>query len=126
MLRASASYGCSPWPPGQLPLGRTLPRSSTSSDMSPRSWCGTAQAVTTPSDPKGGLDLTSRGTALAGGESQLPAIAPKDPENSYLLTRIRSGEMPPEGKGQAGRGRRVGTARSLDPGRRRLAAKTAS
>ena len=52
------------------------------------------------SDAKGGLDLTQRATALAGGESQMPAITPNEPDNSYLLERIRSGEMPPAGKGQ--------------------------
>jgi mono/diheme cytochrome c family protein len=52
------------------------------------------------SDPKGGLDLSRRATALSGGESQLPAITPNNPENSYLLNRIRAGEMPPAGKGQ--------------------------
>jgi hypothetical protein len=52
------------------------------------------------SDPAGGLNLTQQAACLAGGESQLPAIVPRDPSQSYLLERIRAGEMPPEGKGQ--------------------------
>jgi hypothetical protein len=52
------------------------------------------------SEAAGGLDLTHNATAQAGGDSQLPAIVANDPDASYLLERIRAGEMPPEGKGQ--------------------------
>ncbi len=52
------------------------------------------------SDPAGGLDLTDRGRAQAGGESGTAAIAPGKPEESHLLERLQAGEMPPEGKGQ--------------------------
>ena len=48
----------------------------------------------------GGLDLLNYDAALAGGKSGEPAIKPGDLDNSYVVTRIESGEMPPEGKGQ--------------------------
>ncbi len=51
------------------------------------------------SDPAGGFDLLRAETALAGGESGSKAIVPGDASQSHLLERIRSGEMPPEGKG---------------------------
>ena len=47
-------------------------------------------------EPKGGLDLTRRERALAGGESGA-ALKPGD-ESSLLLRRIDAGEMPPEGR----------------------------
>ena len=43
---------------------------------------------------KGGLDLRSRAGMLKGGVSG-QAMVPGDPENSLLLQRIASGEMPP-------------------------------
>jgi hypothetical protein len=46
-------------------------------------------------EPKGGLDLSQRARALAGGESG-PAIAPGQPEESPLWERVESGEMPPK------------------------------
>jgi hypothetical protein len=46
---------------------------------------------------EGGLDLRLVRFQLAGGDSG-PAIVPGDPENSYLLARIRDGEMPPKGE----------------------------
>ncbi|HVU88880.1 MAG TPA: DUF1553 domain-containing protein [Pirellulales bacterium] len=49
-------------------------------------------------DPAGGLNLTSRDHALAGGESGTAIVAGK-PEESPLLARVRDGEMPPEDKG---------------------------
>ncbi len=52
------------------------------------------------SDPAGGLNLTERDTALAGGDSGQPAIVPGRPQESHLFERIRDGEMPPEGKGE--------------------------
>ena len=52
------------------------------------------------SEAAGGLDLTRRAAALAGGESQQPAIVPNDPQSSHLVERIKAGEMPPPGKGQ--------------------------
>ncbi len=51
------------------------------------------------SDRKGGLDLTRRDKALAGGDSG-KAIQLDDRENSLLLKRIDAGEMPPKGRGQ--------------------------
>ncbi|MCA9133983.1 MAG: DUF1553 domain-containing protein, partial [Planctomycetales bacterium] len=44
---------------------------------------------------KGGLKLNSRDAALLGGESEVPAVVPGDPESSELLAQIRSGAMPP-------------------------------
>jgi mono/diheme cytochrome c family protein len=43
---------------------------------------------------KGGLDLRLRRLMVKGGESG-PAISPGHPEDSYLLDRVKSGEMPP-------------------------------
>lgn len=48
-------------------------------------------------EKKGGLDLRLVRFQLTGGDSG-PAIAPSDPETSYLLQRIRAGEMPPSGE----------------------------
>ena len=53
-----------------------------------------------PSDKAGGLSLLSRDTALAAGESGEPAITPGKPDESYVVTRIEAGEMPPKGKGK--------------------------
>ena len=47
---------------------------------------------------EGGLDLRLRRSMVEGGESGT-AIAPGDAEASYLLERVRAGEMPP-GDGQ--------------------------
>jgi cytochrome c553 len=47
------------------------------------------------SDRKGGLDLRSSTTALAGGESGV-AIEPGKPDDSLLIEYIASGEMPPK------------------------------
>ena len=49
-------------------------------------------------EPAGGLDLTSFDRARVGGESGTPAIAPSRVDESYLLSRIHDGEMPPPGK----------------------------
>ena len=46
-------------------------------------------------DPMGGLDLTRRRTALAGGDSG-PVIVRGKPDESLLLQRLREGSMPPE------------------------------
>jgi mono/diheme cytochrome c family protein len=43
---------------------------------------------------KGGLDLRLRRFAVKGGESG-PAISPGHPADSYLLDRVKAGEMPP-------------------------------
>ncbi|HSQ55106.1 MAG TPA: DUF1549 domain-containing protein, partial [Gemmata sp.] len=45
----------------------------------------------------GGLDLRLKRFAVGGGKSG-PAIVPKEPGNSYLIQRMKSGEMPPVGK----------------------------
>ena len=51
---------------------------------------------------KGGLDLSDRQTALLGGESEIPAIIPKDPMGSEIMARIVSKDedliMPPSGE----------------------------
>ncbi len=46
----------------------------------------------------GNLDLRLRRFLMAGGDSG-PAIVPGKPEESYLLERIREGDMPPPGSG---------------------------
>ncbi len=51
------------------------------------------------SDPAGKLSLSDRASALTPGESAQAAIAPGHPDQSYLLDRLRDGEMPPAGKG---------------------------
>ncbi len=52
------------------------------------------------SELAGGLSLLSHDAALRGGKSGEPAIKPGDLDNSYLVTRLVSGEMPPPGKGK--------------------------
>ncbi len=47
------------------------------------------------SEPEGGLDLRTRASALAGGESGV-AIVPGKPDESWLLARVADGEMPPD------------------------------
>jgi mono/diheme cytochrome c family protein len=44
---------------------------------------------------EGGLDLRSRASMLKGGNSG-PAIVPGHPDQSLLLKRVQSGEMPPK------------------------------
>jgi len=46
-------------------------------------------------DPKGGLDLSRRSTALDGGESGAAIVAGK-PGESLLWEKIDAGEMPPK------------------------------
>ena len=53
-----------------------------------------------PSECSGGLNLLSASTAFSGGKSGEPAIKPGDLDNSYAVTRIEAGEMPPPGKGK--------------------------
>ncbi|MEZ6089335.1 MAG: DUF1553 domain-containing protein [Pirellulaceae bacterium] len=48
---------------------------------------------------KGGLKLDSREAALKAGDSGSPAIVPSDLDGSELITRIRSGDMPPTDDG---------------------------
>ncbi|MEQ8790752.1 MAG: DUF1553 domain-containing protein [Pirellulaceae bacterium] len=48
-------------------------------------------------DLQGGLDLRLRRFMITGGDSG-PAIVPHEPESSYLIERLRSGEMPPGDK----------------------------
>ncbi|MEX1095962.1 MAG: c-type cytochrome domain-containing protein, partial [Planctomycetales bacterium] len=47
------------------------------------------------SQREGGLDLTRRATALAGGDSGA-ALVPGKLDESYLWQRVSAGEMPPE------------------------------
>jgi len=49
-----------------------------------------------PEQKKGGLDLSRRATALAGGESGT-AIVPGVPDDSLVVDKIAEGEMPPKG-----------------------------
>lgn len=51
-------------------------------------------------DPKAGLDLTTRATALRGGDGG-EVILPGKPDESLLLSRIVDGSMPPERDGRA-------------------------
>ena len=53
-----------------------------------------------PTERAGGLNLLSADTSFSGGKSGEPAIKPGDLDNSYAVTRIESGEMPPPGKGK--------------------------
>lgn len=48
---------------------------------------------------KGGLKLDSREAILKAGDSQIPAVVPGDREASELITRVRSGDMPPTEEG---------------------------
>ncbi len=48
-----------------------------------------------PEKKKGGLDLSRRTTALAGGKSG-DAIVPGEPDDSLLVEKIAAGEMPPK------------------------------
>lgn len=47
------------------------------------------------SDRKGGLDLTTRATTLAGGDSE-EELSPSNPDDNLLWQRIRDDEMPPK------------------------------
>ncbi len=47
-----------------------------------------------PDPRKGGLDLTRRASALLGGKDG-PAVVPGKPDDSLLIERLESGEMPP-------------------------------
>ena len=67
-------------------LKRTFGRSS-----------GLTVSIATADEKKGGLDLRLVRFQIAGGDSS-PAIVPNDPQASYLLDRIRAGEMPPSGE----------------------------
>ena len=51
-------------------------------------------------DEKGGLDLSSRRTTLAGGDSG-PVIAAGKAADSLLIERVTAGEMPPKSRGQS-------------------------
>lgn len=48
---------------------------------------------------KGGLKLDSHAAVLKAGDSEIPAVVPGDLDASELITRIRSGEMPPTEEG---------------------------
>jgi mono/diheme cytochrome c family protein len=51
------------------------------------------------SDHKGGLDLTRREKALAGGDGG-PVLQAGEPDKSPLFARLEANEMPPEGRGK--------------------------
>ena len=65
-----------------------------------------------PSERTSGLNLLKRADALVGGESGEPAIKPGDVDDSYIITRIEAGEMPPLGKGKAPSPAEVATLKS--------------
>jgi mono/diheme cytochrome c family protein len=48
-----------------------------------------------PDQKKGGLDLSQRSAAIAGGKNG-PALAPMEPDESLLLEKLEAGEMPPK------------------------------
>lgn len=52
-------------------------------------------------DPAGGLDLTRRDSALAGGESGLAALTPGDPDRGQLVDRVAAKSMPPPKSGRS-------------------------
>ena len=43
--------------------------------------------------PSAGLDLTTRESAIAGGQTG-PALVPGDPETSLIYSKVASGQMP--------------------------------
>ncbi len=49
-----------------------------------------------PEKKRGGLDLSRRASAMAGGESG-PVIVPGRPAESLLVEKVSEGEMPPKG-----------------------------
>jgi hypothetical protein len=53
-----------------------------------------------PGEKAGGLNLLTLETARAGGKSGEPAVVPGDVDNSYAITRIEAGEMPPPKRGK--------------------------
>jgi hypothetical protein len=59
-----------------------------------------------PSERKGGLDLTRRERALAGGDSG-KVLVPGNPDQSALVRRVESGRMPPRGRTKLGNDERA-------------------
>lgn len=55
-----------------------------------------------PSTKKGGLDLTRREAALAGGKSG-KVVHPGNADASELVRRVEAGEMPPQGRPKLGK-----------------------
>ncbi|HKD35556.1 MAG TPA: PSD1 and planctomycete cytochrome C domain-containing protein [Pirellulales bacterium] len=53
-----------------------------------------------PSERAGGLSLMAREAAFGAGKSGEPAIKAGDIDDSYIVTRVEAGEMPPKGKGK--------------------------
>jgi mono/diheme cytochrome c family protein len=49
---------------------------------------------------RGGLDLSSRAAALAGGATNPQAIVPAKPDESLIVERARDGSMPPPKDGR--------------------------
>ena len=54
-----------------------------------------------PEEPSGGLDLTSRASALRGGESGA-ALRPKEAAKSLIYRKVAAGKMPPKHPLEAG------------------------
>jgi mono/diheme cytochrome c family protein len=49
---------------------------------------------------RGGLDLSTRATAVAGGATNPEALVPGKPEQSAIVERARAGSMPPPKDGR--------------------------
>ncbi|MGO9469208.1 MAG: PSD1 and planctomycete cytochrome C domain-containing protein [Isosphaeraceae bacterium] len=95
---------------GLLPLGATA-QTPSAADARAAAATGSAQAAVArqvegilarqcischgPAKKKGGLDLSRRTTALAGGKSG-EAIVPGEPDESLLVEKVAEGEMPPK------------------------------
>jgi mono/diheme cytochrome c family protein len=96
---------------GLLPLSATAQTPSGTAAARAASGAGSGQAAVArqveailvrqcischgPEKKKGGLDLSRRTTALAGGESG-EAIVPGEPDGSLLVEKVAEGEMPPK------------------------------
>jgi hypothetical protein len=59
-----------------------------------------------PSERKGGLDLTRRERALAGGDSG-KVLLPGNADQSALVRRVESGKMPPKGRAKLSKDERA-------------------
>lgn len=80
--------------PHHLTAQEPQPSTSFEKDIRPilREFCFDCHGAT--SEPDGSLDLRLMRFMLKGGDSG-PAIDPGHPQASYLLDRVKSGEMPP-------------------------------
>ena len=76
--------------------GRRARRAPASRRQAGAILAGQCVACHGPEKKKGGLDLSRRSSALAGGESGA-AIVPGRPGESLLVEKVADGEMPPKG-----------------------------